>query len=342
MAGFPNPVHSILQGILTGYSVANQIRRAALEEARFQQEKEERERQAQIQDLEARLRLAAIGRPVIGGVVAEEVPGSAVPRMRPAKNTIKYKTKAGEVLEYEPYSPDELEQRRVNLERQLVSAKAKAETEAKLAARNDALKTFGVPIGKEISSALGLPEDMRVLPDELRIFASSAEEISRLKSKAEEAKQDPVHQIASFSNDRGDATIVMVHKSGRMTTSTLKGAAKTADASMSPTEQRLHRKEARDEKVEQIVGDILQEYGFDHNRALQNLGRYFVDRPHLAPYRAEVWRRLTSRSVMNPIDVMAMQAMERLGVKTPASPGGTDISPEAAEYLKRKGLAGGR
>jgi hypothetical protein len=349
MGAFQNPVHSILQGILTGYSVANQLRRAALEEQEMRRRQEQEETDAQLKDLEARLRLAQVGRPVIGGTVTEPPPeGQSVPIVRPPRGkTIKYKSRSGEEIEVEPYSPEELEQRRLAFEKKLEGEKAQAHLQGQIAARQQALQTFGVPIGPDLAKQTGLPEDTRVLPTELDSIVTAAGRMAEVRRKIEEEKTDPVANFYPAVDDSGNVTLFTIRRSGKIEQMRVPKVGKTSEGRLSPTERRLQKKEEEDQRVGEIVGEILGESGFDPQRALKKLEGYFVDRPHLQKYRSRVYFAISSRlprpDQYGPAATQLMQQLAQPGSGTaggtaPVAPAGQPMSREASEYLKKHGL----
>jgi hypothetical protein len=340
MSSFPNPVHSILQGLLTGYSVASQIRRAALEEEIARRNMERQDFEDQLRDIEARLRLSQVGRPVLAGTVMEPGPEGGAPLVRPArKGTIKYKSRSGEELEVEPYTPEELSRMKVQSEVALEAAKKQAATEAEYASRAKALDVFGVPIGEDLARETGLPPNTKVFPNQLPSVASAAARIFQARQKVKTDDQDPVHQAYVTTNDRGDVTVIKVHKSGKMSTEALKGAGKTSQGDLSPTEQRLRQKEAKQDRANQIAGKILSETGFDLSRALSYLRNYFLDHPEDQPYQMDVWRILTSRVPGSALDTQNNEMILRMLTGQGSASG---LSPEAEEYLKKKGIQSGR
>lgn len=334
MAGFPNPVHSILQGILTGYSVANQIRRAAVEE-------EERRRKAELEDLEARIRLSQVGRPVLAGTVTELDPESGATVVRPArKGTLKYTDRLGETLEVEPYLPEELEQRKALLRAKTEREVEEAKTEGQYKGRMKALEIFGVNLPKEVLQMTGLPEGTKVFPTELDQIMRAAGEIAKFQAEAnKKSPDDPVKQAFILTDDNGNATVVSVRNSGKVEKQTIPRAGRSAKSEISPAEQRLREKDLREQTAKKIAGEILWRVGFDPEKAKSYLQSFFIDRPDLADYRSDVYEILHKYASKDAsmADLMMLLMRNQQG-GAPATPGSAPISKEAAEYLKKKGL----
>lgn len=134
-----NPANDIIQSMMQGALMGNMLRRAQTEQQTLAQERAKNEQQLQLNDLETRMKLAAVTRPVSGGAVedtldlsqtpgvskslASQMPGpQKVTRKADASRMVKYKGADGSVFEGELLTPAEQASQRMSMD----LAKAKA------------------------------------------------------------------------------------------------------------------------------------------------------------------------------------------------------------------------
>lgn len=112
------PINPVVSGLLKGYALAQQLRDSAMQQEEFQRRKMMQDRQMQVQDIQTQEMLNSAGRPIEGGTVALDdragdvggVKAEYEPdyRRKPdAARSVKYKTRDGQTIERELYTPEE-------------------------------------------------------------------------------------------------------------------------------------------------------------------------------------------------------------------------------------------
>lgn len=206
-----NPLSGLIEGLLQGHNLAQQIKRQAMEEEAFKTNQALHQRQMTIQDIMNQQALAGMGRPVddMGTVedflpAAPKVPGQPqmeggnprVPFRRVAdrKRTVEYNGRKTEL-----FTPEEQQQRSIERQVNDETALATAKGEAQQRVRGNALKLRGVATPDDIRQVLRLPEGHMSLPEEIPGLAKEAMDVL----KSGRVDLGPGHQLIDATGTPG-------------------------------------------------------------------------------------------------------------------------------------------
>lgn len=154
MAVIQDPFSGLLDGVLQGHAIAQQLRHQAMQEEAYQRQLKRDDQERQLQDIDAQMKIGAAGRPVVGNMVDESfdasrpsgvpgVPGSSetVKYTRPADKSrlLTYKTADGRTVQAEAYTPEE------SFQRQLDRAKETKHAGSTLVNTPEHLRALGLP-----------------------------------------------------------------------------------------------------------------------------------------------------------------------------------------------------
>ncbi len=146
MGTVTNPLGGLLNGLVTGYTMAHRIKNQAMQEEAHQRNMAMQDREMQVQDIQHRMMLDQNARPVNSGTVADQLPAAPevagqptmqggnpqIPILRPVDKSRKvtYKSRDGQSQDYELLTPEEQIQRQAKQQAQGASTVEDFKTDA--------------------------------------------------------------------------------------------------------------------------------------------------------------------------------------------------------------------
>lgn len=237
-------LNPVLDGITRAYAMFAQMQtmkrqdeHLRLAEREMQRRSESDNLRQQVEDINARARLLEMGTPLGPGgmlerratVDAGSMPGQAAPiefnyaeRPDPSK-VLSYKGRDGQTTSIVPFTREEREKMALDH----FKSQKQAELDLRSQMEDAELRRRGIAIPEQLASRLGVPGLAgRVVPaTELDSLIRAGAYFTAMNQKPE----DPVQSVQMVTNDRGDATPVVVRRSGKVETGApMKGAGKTA------------------------------------------------------------------------------------------------------------------
>lgn len=237
-------LNPVLDGITRAYAMFAQMKNMERQDQHLRLAEQEAQRRSeadgfrqQVEDINARARLLEMGTPLGPGGMLERratvdaggMPGQAAPiefsyaeKPDPSK-VLTYRGRDGQPVSVVPYTRQEREKMALDQFR----GQKQAELELRSQMEESELRRRGVAIPEQLAARLGVPGLAgRVVPaTELDSLVRAGAYMTAMTQKPE----DPVQSVQMVTNDKGDATPVVVRRSGKVETGApMKGAGKTA------------------------------------------------------------------------------------------------------------------
>lgn len=194
MAVIQDPFHGLIDGILQGHAIAQQLHQQSLQDEQFQRAKERDAREAQLQDFETRMKLVQSGaRPVTGGSIQDQIegripdasgdlsadtdPNHVATFLRPPDKSrlVKFKDSTGSQQDYELPTQEEQLQRSLQQQLQTKRFAALGDQDTKNLVR----QTFGKPLPTDVAMILNRAPGEMLLPDEITALTKEANDIRK-------------------------------------------------------------------------------------------------------------------------------------------------------------------
>lgn len=273
MGGFP--AGPFASGLARGAGIGQMLLRSMLEREEFERAKEQQDRRAQMDDIQTQMLLQSSGRAVEGGTVEDRLDlplfgALPVRRKSEAARTVRYKTRDGQTIERELFTPEEQAARHLESERaqrkmvgdQRVDEATRIENARAGARRKQSaidLEEQGLPLSGDAAKLLGVPAGRKIMPAQLDDLLRAQATLEQLRGGG----PDPLMHVQNLTDDAGEVTQVRTTKGGKVAQTKLgrlgKSRSAGATAGQEATEGRFRQRRIDAAQKEHDTADAQEQ-----------------------------------------------------------------------------------
>jgi len=283
------PISHVISGMMQGAQLGQMLRHQAMQNEIMDRQRIQLAREQEMEDVRNQMLISQHTRPIEAGMVSEDLPtpslqqtadpGNPSLSMTPTRGslrrkadpsrTVKVKTRDGQTIMGELYSPEEQMQRQTameaNRQHDLASAalpdhinRMLAETRAKQSLADEDLQKNGIELSPEISKTLGVPERKKFQPSQIDEMARAAGSYENYKSIIKQRDAKPTLTVRSShmtADDNGNQTIIQEMSDGSIVEKQLNAKGKTKSVASTSDESAMDLSETAKDQLAKMFAD---------------------------------------------------------------------------------------